>query len=509
MAYVLTADLGTTALKVVLADERGGTVASASVDYDTFGSREGFAEQDPGEWWDAFRQACRQVRAEAHHEFASVQFVSMCGQMHTHAYLDQRGTPLRSAISWMDQRSSTIVGELNGDEETARLIKSETANALTATYTAPNVMWVRRNDPETWHQTRHILVAKDYVKYLLTGEMVTDYSEAAGTLLFNIPQCSWSDALLELFGISKTMLPEVAPATRVIGRVTADAAQQTGLPQGTPVVNGATDNSTAALGAGVTRSGEATAIIGTAGVISVCSDRPIPDPADAVVCWNYALEDKWINLGVMQTAGESLNWFRRAFDADAAASQSDVFSEYNKLVNTVPEGAEGLIFLPYLNGERTPHWDSDARGVFFGAGLGATKAHFVRAVMEGVAMALRQNAETVEALGQKIDEVRAVGGGLRSRSWLSILSAVMEKPIRLIHTGEPSVRGNVALGRTAIGDIGSPAELVKDVGPEEEEILEPAGEHRYDGTYGLFRELYTQLAPLFKRRTELVGGDSG
>lgn len=506
MGYVLAVDLGTTALKAVLADAAGRTVASASADYDTFGSREGFAEQEPAEWWDGFKQACRQLREDAPDKLKAVELVSMCGQMHTHVYLGSDGKPLRTAISWMDQRSSRIVSGLRADEETAALIKSETANALTATYTAPNLLWVSRNDPDTWRNTRKILVAKDYIKYLLTGEMATDYSEAAGTLLFNIPAARWSQPLLELFGVESSLLPDAAPAARVVGKVTESAAAETGLPAGTPVVNGATDNSTAALGAGVTRGGEATAIIGTAGVISVCSDRPIPDPNDAVVCWNYALEGKWINLGVMQTAGESLNWFRRAFDAGTEVSQSDVFSEYNKLADEVSEGSDGLIFLPYLNGERTPHWDSEARGVFFGAGLGTTKAHFVRAVMEGVAMALRENAETVEALGQDIEEVRAVGGGLKSRTWLGILSAVMEKRIRVIHAGEPSVRGNVALGRTAVGDIADPAELVKDMGEGDEEVLEPAGEHRFDGHYGVFRDLYTQLKPLFKRRSALTGG---
>ncbi len=502
-AIVLAVDLGTTALKADLADEAGRTIASASVGYKTFGDREGFAEQDPTAWWSALVDACGALTKEQPGAFGSVALVAMCGQMHTHVYLDEGHRPLRSAISWMDQRAAPIVEELKEDADAAALIKRETANAVTATYTAPNLLWVRRNDPATWKQSRSVLVAKDYVKFLLTGEMATDPSEAAGTLLFNVAEGRWSAPLLDLFRVDEAMLPQVAPAAHVIGRVIRRAAEETGIPEGTPVVNGATDNSTAALGAGVTENGEATAIIGTAGVISVCSDHPIPDPNDAVVCWNYALANKWINLGVMQTAGESLNWFRRAFDADAAGD-SDVFSQYNAMIADVPDGSEGLFFLPYLNGERTPYWDGDARGVFFGAGLGTTKAHFVRAIMEGVAMALRHNAETVEALGQEITEVRAVGGGLRSRAWLRILSAVLEKPIRVIHAGEPSVRGNVALGRTATGEIDDPAELVKASEERTSEVLEPAGEHRFDEHYGLFLDLYTQLQPLFKRRRTIM-----
>jgi len=503
VSHYLAVDIGTTALKAVVADEMGGTVASASGGYETFGDSEGFAEQDPASWWTAFTEACRSLRQQAPNAIRDLAVISMCGQMHTHVYLDKAHKPLRSAISWMDQRSTTIVDELKGDRATADRIKQETANAVTATYTAPNLLWVRRNDEATWSKTRHILVAKDYVKFLLTGEMATDYSEAAGTLLFNIPEVRWSTSLLNVFQVDETMLPRLGSAAVEIGRVTSDAADATGLPAGTPVINGATDNSTAALGAGVTRNGEATAIIGTAGVVSVCSDHPMPDPNDAVVCWNYALDNKWINLGVMQTAGESLNWFRRAFDADASAER-DVFSQYNRMVEEVPRGADGVIFLPYLNGERTPYWDADARGVFFGAGLGTTKAHFVRAVMEGVAMALRHNADTVEALGQDIKEFRAVGGGLKSRQWLEILSGVMEKPIRVIRAGEPSVRGNVALGRTALGEISEPAELVKSADGEGSEVLAPAARHAYEEHYALFLDLYTQLEPLFKRRSTIM-----
>lgn len=500
MFSALSVDLGTTALKAVLADEIGRTLASASETYNTFGEREGFAEQDPNAWWEAFARACQRLQQAESAAFNEMEFISFCGQMHTHVYLDAGGRPLRTAITWMDQRSADIVARYAGDERISTLIKQESANAITTTYTAPNIEWIKRYDQKTWAGTRHILVAKDYVKYLLTGEMMTDYSEAAGTLLFNVGAQKWSSELLDLFGVSDSMLPEVAPAATIMGHVTEAASEELGLRKGVPVVNGATDNSTAALGAGVTEGGEAAVIVGTAGVVSVCSDTHKPDPNDAVVCWNYALPDRWINLGVMQTAGESLNWFRRAFDADTVEDDRDIFSVYNEIVGSVPDGSEGLIFLPYLNGERTPYWDSDARGVFFGAGLGTRKAHFVKAIMEGVAMALRNNAETVEALGQSIDEMRAIGGGLHSRPWLEILSRVLEKRIRLIESVEPPVRGNVALGRVALTQIGDPAEVVKseyDTG-----AMEPPGNHGYDEPYKLFLNLYRQLQPLFKQRSQ-------
>ncbi|TVR31023.1 MAG: xylulokinase [Spirochaetaceae bacterium] len=499
---VLAVDLGTTALKAVLADEVGRTIATAASGYDTTGDREGFAEQEPAAWWEALCTACGELKQQATAEFAAIDVISLCGQMHTHVYLGSDGRPLRGAISWLDQRSSRITASLSETQETADLIRQESANAVTTTYTAPNILWIQQNEEETWRKTRHILVAKDYLKYLLTGNMVSDYSEAAGTLLFNVPEARWSEPLLRLFKTPREYLPELGSAATVIGSVRREAAAATGIAEGTPVVNGATDNSTAALGAGVTQAGEATLIIGTAGVVSVCSDRPIPDPSGAVVCWNYALENRWINLGVMQTAGESLNWFRRAFDKDEIGSGEDIFSRYDELVETVPDGSGGLLFLPYLNGERTPYWDADARGVFFGAGLGTEKAHFIKAVMEGVAMALRSNADTVEALGQQIGVVRAVGGGLRSKPWLSILSRVLEKPIHLITSVEPSARGNVALGRAGLGDVSGPEEVVKDSGGVEK-LIDPPGEHSYDQRYQLFLDLYKHLKPMFRKRAAL------
>jgi sugar (pentulose or hexulose) kinase len=207
----------------------------------------------------------------------------------------------------------------------------------------------------------------------------------------------------------------------------------------------------------------------------------------------------------MQTAGESLNWFRRAFDAAGATEdEGDIFNYYNRLVTTIADGSDGVFFLPYLNGERTPHWDSNARGVFFGAGLGTEKAHFVKAVMEGVAMALRQNAETVEKLGQPVAEVRAIGGGLRSRPWLEILSRVLERPIHVIRSVDPAVRGNIALGRTALGEIDGVAAVVRAEAGSDDQYIAPPGTNRYDRHYELFLRLYEQLAPLFVQRAEVL-----
>ena len=366
MSTYLSLDIGTTETKVALvAAEDGQTIADAYSEYSIDAPRPGFAEQNPKAWWDAILTGCQSLRSSHPGGMAAIRAIGICGQMHTHVYLDAAGEPIRSAITWMDQRALPIVEELNSDAATSKLIMEETSNNATPTYTAPQAAWVQKYDPDTWKKTKHILVAKDYIKYKLTGQMLIDYSDASGTLLFDVGNRKWSERMFDLFSIPREMMPDAAPSTAVMGKVTAEIATHTGIPEGTPVANGSGDNQAAALGAGMIQKGQVTLIIGTAGVVSACSDIPLPDPRNRVLCWNYCLENRWINLGVMQTAGESLNWFKNAFDAGGEKDTGDIFSAYDRVTAEVPDGCDGLMFLPYLNGERTPMWDSYARGVFF------------------------------------------------------------------------------------------------------------------------------------------------
>jgi len=492
----LSLDIGTTGTKVALISAGGQTIRDVSTEYPIDAPRAGFAEQNPDAWWDAVVSGCWTLGESNPEELAAVAAIGICGQMHTHVYLDGSGSPLRSAITWMDQRAQGIVSKINDDPHQAALVMAETSNNATPTYTAPQVAWVQKNDPETWRKTQHILVAKDYIKYRLTGEMVTDYSEAAGTLLFDVKNRRWSDAMFDLFSIPRVMMPEAAPSATIVGRVTADIAAQTGIAEGTPVANGSADNSAAALGAGMTDTGQVTLIIGTAGVVSACSDRPLPDPQHRVLCWNYGLEDRWINLGVMQTAGESLNWFKNAFDTGTRNSSSDVFSAYNRVTADVPDGCDGLLFLPYLNGERTPYWDSDARGVFFGVNLQTTKAHFVKAIMEGVSFALRNNIETVESLGMSVDQVLAVGGGLKSPVWLSVLSQIIQRPITTVAAPDTGNVGNSIIAGLALGDFSSAQDATRQL-VSVDRVVEAAPNEVYERRYRHFLGLYDDLQDRF------------
>ena len=496
----LCLDLGTTGLKASVLTDRGEEIAAASRGYPIAAPRPGWAEQDPEDWWRALVDCCDEVRTRVPDCMVGVVGIGICGQMHTHVYLGADGAPLRPAITWMDQRSGELLARMGGDASFAQEVFGRALNAPAATYTAPNCAWVKEAEPEVWRKTTRVLLAKDYLKYRLTGEMVTDYSDAAGTLLLDVAGRRWSDELLAAFGIPRGVLPELGGSSSVAGRLSRAAADILGLPSGTPVNNGSSDNSAAAFGSDMVAPGQVTLIIGTAGVVSACADRPIPDPRHRLACWNYCLEDRWISLGVTQTAGESLNWFRRCFDPSAVGEGArDAFEEYEKIASRAPAGSGGLVFLPYLNGERTPYWDSHARGVFFGIGLETEKRHFVRAVMEGVSFALRNCLETSESLGLKVDEVRAIGGGLKSRAWLECLSGILGRPLRTLAAADPGNRGNAMLCGMALGLFGSAGEALGAFGgggPGDLVAAERA--EAYEENYRIFKRLYVDLKSTFR-----------
>jgi xylulokinase len=504
MELFLGIDLGTTGLKTTLVDVSGEIIASESIEYPILSPQEGYAEQDPELWWSGLGQCCKALHNRKPHLMSNLIGVGICGQMHTQVYLSGVGDILRPSITWMDQRSSSIVSRINQNPEVRSLVFQETKNFATTTYTALHMKWVQENQPETWSQVQHILIAKDFLKYRLTGEMVTDYSDAAGTLLFDVEKCRWSENMFDYFGFQLALLPEAQPSHEIVGKVTHTASEQTGIPEGTPVVNGCADHTAASLGAGVVRSGQVTAIIGTAGVISVCSGQPLPDSKNRTLCWNYCLGDRWVILGITQTAGESLNWFKNAFDqaTDSDEDSSDIFGVYNRSVSDVPDGSNGLIFLPYLIGERTPYWDPNARGVFFGIGISTAKTHFIKAIMEGVSFALRHNVETVEDLGILIDEIRFLGGGSKSLVWLHTLAKILKKPIKTLSVSDAGSLGSIILCGKALGVYPSVEKAVETMVMTDKEIHYEAPQPIYEKQYQLFLELYANLQHTFKKAVQ-------
>jgi len=498
MAMYLSIDVGTTGLKVALVDDRGHILSSAYADYPIDSPQPGYAEQNPERWWQGLIQGCQHLQGAFPQEFAKIVGIGVCGQMHTQVYLDRDDRHLRPAITWMDQRSSRLVDEIMHNPGAKQLVFQETQNFATTTYTALHVKWVKEHQPEVWSRVRHILVAKDFLKYKLTGKMVTDYSEASGTLLFDVEKRRWSEEMFQFFGIPQSYFPEVRPSDDIMGTVSREAAQITGISVGTPVNNGSSDNSAAALGAGMTTPGQVTLIIGTAGVISVCSDRPLVDEQNRTLCWNYCLRDRWATLGITQTAGESLNWFKNAFDAqNAVKNGGDIFEAYNQELQNIPDGSGGLIFLPYLNGERTPYWDTAARGVFFGVNLATRKGHFIKAIMEGVSFALRNCVETVESLGIQIDEIRAVGGGLKSPVWLNTLGKILKKPVYTVEMPDTGLIGNMALCQHALQPETTVEQIIEGIVQCDQKIHYPEPHEVYEDHYATFLQLYENLKETF------------
>jgi xylulokinase len=499
MDIYLAIDVGTTGLKVAIIQDSGKILASEYTEYPLLSPQPGYAEQDPQAWWQGLIEGCKNLQQKFPQEFSKIIGIGICGQMHTQVYLDKESHILRPAITWMDQRSDQIVAAINNDPDSKALVFQETKNFATTTYTAPQVRWVKDNQPEVWSQVSHILVAKDFLKYRLTGKMATDYSEASGTLLFDVEKCIWSEDTFKLFDISPSFFPEALPSDQIIGTVSEEAARLTGIKAGTPVNNGSTDCSAAPLGAGMVKSGQVTLIIGTAGVVSVCSDRPLVDEQNRTLCWNYCLRDKWATLGVMQTAGESLNWFKQAFDPTSVeVASGDIFDAYNQVIQYIHDGSDGLVFLPYLNGERTPYWDSAVRGVYFGINLSTTKGNFIKAIMEGVSFAFRNCVETIESLGIEIDEIRAVGGGLKSPVWLNTLGKILKKPVYTVEMPDTGLIGNMILCRHAL-QLDIPIEdTVKNIVKFAQKIHYPEPQEVYEKQYAIFLALYENLKDTFR-----------
>jgi len=485
-------DLGTTGIKVIMMQADGKVIDKNYADYTILSPKADYAEQDPDDWWDSLCRVSQELMARNAGLLERIVGVGVTGQMHTQVYLDMHGNTLGNAITWMDQRCQTLVDQMNQSHRAT--IFRHTANCLTTTYTAPHIMWVRNNEPDLYSKTRKILLAKDYLKYKLTGEMVTDYSDASGTLLFDVAAKKWSSEMFELFGVEESLMPHVDKSALVIGEVTREASRLTGIPAGVRVINGCADHAATSLGAGVVNAGDASAIIGTAGVLSILSDEAVPDCEHGSLCWNYCLDDKWVNLAVMQTAGESLNWFKRAFDE---TSDNDVFDMYNIEAGKIPEGSGGLVFLPYLMGERNPHWDPNARGVFFGIGLGHEKFHFVRAIMEGVGFAYKNNLELVKSLGVEINELRLLGGGAKSPLWRDILARILNTRIKTVQVEETGALGSCLLCGLALGifdDIGAASAALVNLGDDYYYEEMP---NIYEKNYQVFKALYPSLRGLY------------
>jgi xylulokinase len=509
MTVLLGIDVGTTGAKAILIDPNGDMVASATTEYPMSTPRPLWAEQDPQDWWRAATTSIRRVLQNANPSDPEVPRgprdivgVGLTGQMHGLVLLDARGNVLRPCIMWNDQRTGAQCAAIT-ERLGAKTLLELVGNPMLPGFTAPKVPWVRENEPEVYRQIAHVLLPKDYMRYRLTGAYATEVSDASGMLLLDVQHRRWSDEMLAALDIPHAWLPEVYESPVVSSRISPEAAEETGLIQGTPVVGGAGDQEAQAVGSGIVREGLVSVTLGTSGVVFASSDSYRVEPNGLLHAFCHAVPNKWHLMGVMLSAAGSFRWFRDSLGqselTEASAHNADVYDVLTAEAAHAPAGSEGLIFLPYLTGERTPYPDPEARGVFFGLTLRHGKAHLIRAVLEGVAYGLRDSLQLLRALGIKIEQVRASGGGARSRLWRQILADVFNSEIALLNVSEGAAYAAALLagvGTGAYRDVDEACASTIHV----TERLEP-GPHAaaYADYYPIYRALYPALAPQFKQ----------
>lgn len=496
-------DVGTSGTRAIVIDATGRILGAATAEYPLHTPKPLWAEQDPGDWWRAATQVMRQAIVASGVTPREIACVGLTGQMHGTVFLDEQNAVIRPAMLWCDQRTDAECAWITARVGAVRLAELTCNLALTG-FSAPKIVWLREHEPAAYARLRKVLLPKDYLRFLLTGEFATEVSDASGTLLLDVPRRQWSAEILEKLTIDRRWLPEVDESTVVTGRVSAAGAAATGLAEGTPVVGGAGDQAAGGVGNGIVRSGGVSATIGTSGVVFAFAERPIRDARGRLQTFCHAVPGAWHVMGVTQAAGLSLRWFRDNFGApESAVGRWAGVDPYELLATEaaqVPPGAEGLLFLPYLMGERTPHLDPHARGVLFGLTARHDRRHVVRAVLEGVAFSLRDSLEIIRQLGIAVDDVRLSGGGARGAVWRQILTSVFGQRGTILSAGEGPAFGAALLAAVGVGHFGSVAEASDaTLGVADEVLPEPAAVAVYEQLYAVYRDLYPALRVHFPR----------
>ena len=495
---VLGLDVGTGGSRAVIVEADGSVTATATEPHAGFDApRTGWAEQHPGDWWRASQAAVRAALAAGGTAPGAIRAVGLSGQMHGAVLLDAAGAVVRPAIIWCDQRTGAQCRRLTDEVGAARLIELVSNPALTG-FTLPKLLWVRDEEPAHWERVRTVLLPKDYVRWRLTGERATDVADASGTLLFDVARRCWSSELLGRVGIDAASLPAAHEGPAVTGRLARAGAEATGLAVGTPVVAGGGDQAAGAVGMGIVSPGAVSATIGTSGVVFAATDRPARDPRGRVHTFCHAAPGRWHVMGVTQGAGLSLRWLRDTLGAGAGGADApgDPYDRLCAEAAAAPPGADGVLWAPYLMGERTPHLDPHARAALVGLSAAHGRAHVIRAVLEGVAFSLRDSLTIFNEMGVPATRIRLGGGGARSRLWRQIQADVYRQPVDVLAAEEGAAYGAALLAGVGAGVWGSVDEacagavrVAGTVAPD------PGAMAILDGQYARFRTLYGALHP--------------
>lgn len=488
-------DIGTGSSRALLVDDKGSIRASFTAPHeDMLMERPLWAEQRPDDWWRAAQAAIGGVLAEAGVPGNEIRGIGLSGQMHGLTLLDEADEVIRPALIWCDQRSQTQVDWINSTVGADKVLQY-TANPVVTGFTLPKLLWVRDNEPRLFERVRKVLLPKDYIRLKLTGEYASEVSDASGTSLFDVANRRWSYDMADACGIGRAVLPPVYESVEITGRISPAAAQSTGLEPGTPVVGGGGDQAASAVGNGIVEAGIVSCTLGTSGVVFAHMDHPHYDEQGRVHTFCHAVRNKWHVMGVTQGAGLSLQWFRNQFASE---------SSYDRLTEEAarsPIGADGLYWLPYLMGERTPHLDASARAAWVGLTARHTRAELVRAVIEGVCYSQKDGLDIIEAMGVPVQSVRLSGGGAKSAFWLQLMADVLNKRVVTLETQEGSAYGAALLAITGTGEYGSVEECCRVAIQETAEVLpRPAETLDYARMHQKYQALYPALKPFYEQR---------
>jgi len=502
MNYYLGIDIGTTGVKSIIIDEKGICSAKNTENYELMTPEPGWAEQNPEDWWKAVKVSVGKLLHESGIKGTEIKGIGLSGQMHGSVFLDENHSVIRPAILWCDQRTFEECDEITSKIGRENLIQ-HTCNPAKAGFTAPKILWLRNKEPEYYEKVRKILLPKDYVRFRLTGEFAAEVTDASGTLLFDVKKRKWSDYMLSGLEINRDFLPDCYESVEITGKVSENASTETCLRAGTPVVGGAGDNAAGGIGNGVVEEGIISSILGTSGVLFAFAAKPELDPEGRLHTFCHAVPGKWHMTGVMLSAGGSFRWLRDALCksevAEADLQQIDPYDVMAEKAGDAEPGSEGLIFLPYLTGERTPYSDPYARGVFFGLNLRHKKAHFIRAVMEGVAYGMRDLLEIMRENNIAIKKIIASGGGGKSALWRQIQADIFSYPMITINNDEGSAFGVALLAAVGTGAYGTIEEACREaIQMTSETVPDRENIEMYDRYYTtVYHSLYTALKEKF------------
>ena len=506
MPHLLGIDIGTSGTKTLVCDEDGAVLATAMSEHPISSPRPGWSEQNPADWWSAVCAATKAVLKKAKLKPADIGGIGLSGQMHGSVFLGAGVDALRPALLWNDQRTAeqcrTIEQKAGGREALIELV----ANPALTGFTAPKILWLRDNEPKTYAKVKHILLPKDYIRFRMTGEYATEVSDASGMLLLDVKNRTWSDKLLSLLQIDKSLLGKLHESQEITGVLHEDGAKALGLRAGIPVVGGAGDQAAGAVGNGIVMPGIVSATLGTSGVVFAHSETPVRDPQGRVHTMCHAVPGKWCLFGCMLSAGGSFQWLRNTLAAEeVAAAKKRKVDPYQLLIEqaaTAPPGCENLYFLPYLTGERCPHPDPNARGGWIGLTARTTRPMLIRSLLEGVTFGMRDALDIIRSMGCAVSQVRASGGGARSEFWRQLQADVYNAPLVLTNASEGPAYGVALLAGVGTGVWKSVEEAckasikqTKKIAPNKKSAAVYEKQFRtYDKLYGDLKNRFAEMA---------------